>query len=68
MLVVGPIERGVPQGLKPALFSAACGTTEVVPFHDEFKLTRYLALGRRETPYNSNIPSTTAKTAAVADS
>jgi hypothetical protein len=31
----------IPQGLKPLCFPALFGTTEVVPFHDGFKLTHY---------------------------
>jgi len=32
----------MPQGLKPApVFWGSCGTTEVVPFHDGFKLKHY---------------------------
>jgi len=34
-------ERGSAQGLKPQVLRSGFGTTEVVPFHDEFKLTHY---------------------------
>ena len=35
-------EGYIPQGLKPDSFWSLIGTTEVVPFHDGFKLARCL--------------------------
>jgi hypothetical protein len=32
--ISGQLARNIPRGLKPAVFSAFCGTTEVVPFQN----------------------------------
>jgi hypothetical protein len=35
------LNKTVYQGLKPTSIFSFCGTTEVVPFHEKFKLTHY---------------------------
>jgi hypothetical protein len=41
---VGQFEQNRLSELKPASIFSFCGTTEVVPFHEKFKLTHYPVL------------------------